>query len=74
MAVVSTPLGSVLIVEVQTGINNNGNPVLRSRRWSNVKAGAPDQDVFEVGAVLGSLQTHIVTAVRREDAEELANA
>lgn len=74
MAVTSIPLGSALLLQVQTGTDEIGNPVLRTRRWSNVKAAAADQDVFDVANVLGGLQAFPVVDVTRQDSEDLEQA
>lgn len=71
MAVTSIPLESVILMRVQVGVNANGDPVLRARRWGNVKAGAADQDVFDVANALGGLQTYPVVDVVRQDSEDL---
>ncbi|MDI6711410.1 MAG: DUF1659 domain-containing protein [Bacillota bacterium] len=71
MAVTSMPLGSALLVQVQTGVDGSGNPVVRTRRWSNVKAAATDQDVFDVANVIAGLQAHPVVDIVRQDSEDL---
>lgn len=74
MAVTSMPLGSALLVQVQTGVDGSGNPVVRTRRWSNVKAAATDQDVFDVANAIAGLQAHPVVDIVRQDSEDLEQA
>lgn len=71
MAVTSMPLGSALLVQVQTGVDGSGNPVVRTRRWANIKAAATDQDVFDVANVIAGLQMHPVVDIIRQDSEDL---
>ncbi|MBO8129647.1 MAG: DUF1659 domain-containing protein [Peptococcaceae bacterium] len=72
MAVVSDPLGTVLELEVQTGIDQSGNPERATRRYRNIKASATDQDVFDVGQALAGLQQHTLLDIVRVDSEELS--
>ncbi|MGQ9498148.1 MAG: DUF1659 domain-containing protein [Desulfotomaculales bacterium] len=74
MAVTSTPLGSVVEIEVQTGTNAAGEPVYARIRFRNVKAAAADADVYAVGEALAGLQMYPLAEVRRVDTEELAEA
>jgi len=71
MAVSSIPLGSALLLKVQTGVDGSGNPVVRTRRWANIKAAAADQDVFDVANAIAGLQAHPVVDVIRQDSEDL---
>ncbi|MEW5762565.1 MAG: DUF1659 domain-containing protein [Bacillota bacterium] len=74
MAVTSTPLASLLELEVQTGTDAAGQPVYARIRFRNVKASATDEDVYAVGQALAGLQVHPLADVRRVDTEELAGA
>jgi len=71
MAVVVEPLGTVLELEVQTGTDPSGEPVRATRRYRSIKAGASDQDVFDVGQVLAGLQQHSLLGIVRVNSEEL---
>ncbi|MEW6621810.1 MAG: DUF1659 domain-containing protein [Bacillota bacterium] len=65
MPVINTPVSSGLKLMVQTGIDEKGNPVIRSRNFARVKPDASDEAVYNTAVVLGSLQEHPVAAVRR---------
>jgi hypothetical protein len=67
MAVVKTPLGSTLRLIVETGTDLEGKPILRNRNYSNVKPTAADQDLFDVGTLLVSLQQNSLNAMQRLD-------
>jgi len=74
MAVVSTPLSSILRIQVQTGSDGSGNPVYRIRSYNRVKAAAADQDVYDIAQALGSLQVHPVNAVSRINENDLSDS
>jgi hypothetical protein len=67
MAVVKTPDNSRLIIKVQTGVSDAGNPVFRQRSFNNVKADAADADIYAVGQAIGGLQQHAVSSIGRID-------
>lgn len=72
MAVVKTPTNSVLRIQLQTGVNTEGDPVYRTRSFNNVKANAQDQNLFDVADVLTGLQQYTLVAVMRVDNAQLA--
>jgi len=71
MAVNNVPVGSVLRLQLQTGVDGNGDPVIRNKSLSNVKADALDQNVFDVAQALALLQEHILESVLRIDSARL---
>ena len=74
MAIVRNANASSVTLKVQTGVGTNGKPVLKNRIFANVKAGAPDEAVYEVAAALASLQTYPVDTILREDNGTLVQA
>ncbi|PMQ01435.1 MAG: hypothetical protein CBR30_06310 [Dictyoglomus sp. NZ13-RE01] len=70
MAVNSIPYNSRLILRVQVGFQQ-GNPVIRSRSFNNVKADASDSSVYAVAEKLASLQKYPLVKVVRTNDEEL---
>lgn len=71
MAVIREVVDSRLVLIVQTGLNDNGQPILRNRTFSRLKPEAPDADVYDIAVVLGSLQAHAINAIHRVDNGEL---
>lgn len=73
MAVVKTPLGSTLRLIMETGIDPNGKPIMKNRNYSNVKPTATDQELFDVGTLLVSLQEDTLSTIQRLDGAVLIN-
>lgn len=65
MAVIANPLGSRLQLRLIVGQDGQGNPIYRTRSYSNVKPDASDEDVLAVGNALAGLQQHEVEELRR---------
>jgi hypothetical protein len=58
MAVSTIPIGSKMQLRLVVGHDTKGNPIYRTRSYSNIKPDAGDEDVFEVGMALVALQVH----------------
>lgn len=71
MAVNKVPAGSVLRLELQTGVDGNGNPVYRNRSLNNTKPAAADQDLYDVATSLAGLQEYTLSSISRVDSAEL---
>lgn len=71
MAVNKVPTGTVLRLQLQTGVDTEGNPVYRNKSLNYVNPTAADQDVFDVATALGGLQEHPVNAISRIDSARL---
>jgi hypothetical protein len=74
MAVTKVPAGSVLRLELQTGVDEGGNPVIRNRNLSNAKPAALDQDLYDVATSLSGLQEYTLSGISRVDSASLVNA
>lgn len=64
MAVEAIPVSSVMTARLAVGLDGEGRPVFRTRRWSNVKPGAAAQDVYDAVLALTGLQAYPVNAVQ----------
>lgn len=71
MAVNATPGEGILQVKVQTGVDENGKPVIRTRSFTGVKPTATDADVYAVAQKILGLQKHPVVSVTRINPVEL---
>ncbi|MBE3580256.1 MAG: DUF1659 domain-containing protein [Thermoanaerobacteraceae bacterium] len=72
MAVVATPVGASLRLQVQVGTNSAGEPVYRWRTFNRVKPEAADQDLWEVAQALAALQAYPVVSVNRVQESSLS--
>lgn len=71
MAVNVVPISARLQLRLNTGLDENMNPVFRTRSYSNVKPVADNSDLHELALELATLQVHTVDSVRRVDEVEL---
>lgn len=74
MPVTKVPANSIFRLELNTGTDANGNPVIRNKSISNVKAAAVDQDIFDVATSLAGLQEFPLSGIQRVDNASLINA
>ena len=70
MSVTAVPLVSRLQMRLNLGLVD-GEPVIRTRTYSNVKTGAINDNVFAVAQKLSELQVHTLENIRRVDEVEL---
>jgi len=71
MAVTVKPLATRLQLRLNTGLDENFNPIYRTRSYSNIKTDADNADLFDLAQELESLQVHPINSVRRVDEVEL---
>lgn len=71
MAVTVVPLRTRLQLRLNVGTDGEGNPIVRSRTFSNVKPQAGHEDLYLTGQELASLQVHSLEAIRRVDEMDL---
>jgi len=67
MAVNNVPIETTLRIQVQTGVDTNGDPIYRNKNMRNVKTDAVDQDLFDVAQSLANLQNYTLTSIQRID-------
>jgi len=74
MAVNRVPGGTILQLELQTGVDAQGNPVYRDKNLRYIKPDAADQDLFDVAQALAGLQEYTLSKVSRIDTSQLVQA
>ncbi|MEK6264594.1 MAG: DUF1659 domain-containing protein [Clostridium sp.] len=67
MAVVSTKVASVLKLTMKVGVDSEGKDKYATKRLSNLKVEAVDEDLFAVGEAISSLKTYPLFRLDRED-------
>ncbi len=71
MTIIVNPLACRLQLRLNTGLDEDLNPIYRTRSFSNVKPGTDNQELFELANEIEGLQVHALNAVRRVDEVEL---
>ncbi|HHT70620.1 MAG: DUF1659 domain-containing protein [bacterium] len=67
MAVERTPESSRMQLQLQTGIGEDNEPIIKNRYFSNVKTDALDENVYAVAQSLTGLQQYPLLTVKRID-------
>ncbi len=67
-------LGSRLALRLNVGLDENFNPIYRTRSYSNIKGTADNQDIFDVGNYFGDLTDHGLNRISRHDETMLEDA
>jgi len=60
-----------LVLRLNTGLDENFNPVYRARSWSNVKPEVTNENLFALGAMIGDLTEHTLYRLETVDYNEL---
>ena len=71
MAVTSNPQSGRLTIDVTETVD--GKETVRSRNFAGLKASASDQDVYDVGMGIGSLQKWPIVRISRTHEIELTS-
>jgi hypothetical protein len=71
VAVRSSRAASELVFNVEDGVNSQGMPVIRARRYANVKPSASDEAVYAVAMSLAGLQARTLAGVQRRDVADI---
>jgi hypothetical protein len=67
LAVERVPMDSRLLVRYEIGVNDEGEPIYRSRTLARVRSNSDDQNLWAVATALIGLQSYTVADVRRVD-------
>jgi hypothetical protein len=71
MPVTAIPIVTRLVLRLNTGLDENFNPVYRNRTWSNIKPSSSITDLHELAQEMAVLQVHTLESVRKVDENEL---
>ncbi|MEG6616760.1 DUF1659 domain-containing protein [Peptococcaceae bacterium 1198_IL3148] len=71
MAISKNLVTSALQLQVEKGVNSQGDPILGKITYRNIKADATEQDLYDVAQVLGGLQQYTLAAIQRIDTNDL---
>jgi hypothetical protein len=71
MPVTATLKLSRLQMKMNTGNDDKGNPIIRTKTYRSVKITATDANIYDVGFALAGLQKHPVESIRRVNEVQL---
>jgi len=74
MAVNVNPISTRLSIRYNMGLDENFDPIYGWRSYSNIKTDADNDDVHQVASLMGGLCDHTLSAVRRQDTNDLEEA
>ena len=67
MAVLSTKVASALKLTMKVGVDENGKDKFASKKLSNLKTTAVDEDIFAIGEAISNIKTYPLFGMDRED-------
>ena len=73
MAVQSTLLKSALTIKYKEGVDTNGQDIIKTKKFSNVKVTAGDQNIYDVSAAFGPLMKYPILETQRSNDNILIN-
>jgi hypothetical protein len=73
MAVQSTLVNSAMSIRYKEGIDEKGNDIFRTKKYSNVKVDATPDNIHLVATTLGTLIKYEVTDILKSDENLLVN-
>lgn len=71
MAIIQMPDASRLVLTLDDGVDDEGNPLTKTKSFNNVKPEASDEALFNVADSLAQLQTRDLVSVDRHDRAQL---
>lgn len=72
MAVISTPNASSVKIKFDQGTDLNGDRIIKTKTYSNIKSGASNDDIMAVVNAISGLQQHTLSGVNRVDNSSLS--
>ncbi len=71
MAIQSNEMEGRLRVSLNTGVDGEGNPIVKNKSFSRVKPGITGEDAYAVASGLSGLQEHPLVAINKTEEYEL---
>jgi hypothetical protein len=71
MAIDKTFLTKSVMLRLNTGLDEDFNPIYKTRSWRGVKAAASDANIFAIADGIGGLIEHTVDDIRVQTTESL---
>ncbi len=65
MAVEANIANCKMQLKLNTGLDENGKEIIKTKTYSNVKSDAQDQGIYDVGSSLAELQDHALEEIHR---------
>ncbi|MFZ7121887.1 MAG: DUF1659 domain-containing protein [Eubacteriaceae bacterium] len=65
MAIDSTVNTSKLQLKYNYGIDGNGNNIIKSKTYSNVKTDVADQSIYDVASAISALQSNTLEGIHK---------
>lgn len=65
MAVEANIVSCKMQLKLNTGLDENGKEIIKTKTYSNVKSDAQDQGIYDVGSSLAALQDHALEEIHR---------
>jgi len=73
MAIIASPVDSVIVLDVQVGTTAQGSPIMSHRSYPGVKTATSDADLYAVAAAMQALSADPLISVRRENRIDLVD-
>jgi hypothetical protein len=67
MAVLSTRVQNNMVIKFKTGLDEDGNDIIKGQRFSKLKVNSTEEDIHAIGTALGSLLRYEVVEIIREN-------
>jgi hypothetical protein len=73
MAVKSTLIDSALTLKYKEGVDSNGKDIIKTKKFSNIKVTATDENVYAIAAAFSPLMKYPVVQSLRTNDNALTN-
>lgn len=74
MAAVATKLSTAMVIKVVTGQNAQGQDIISSKKFANVKSAATEQSIYDVAAAMDAVLESPMNELNQVVTYGIANA